>query len=71
MNRNNTLNNLAPILLVEDNPAHTELILRGLEAGRVTNRVIHVTDGKQALGGCPRIGTVARGSHFEASFSII
>jgi len=33
MNRNDTLNNHAPILLFEDNPAHTELILRGIEAG--------------------------------------
>jgi len=24
-----------------------------------------------ALGGCPRIGTVARGSHFESDFLII
>jgi len=39
----------AVILLVEDNPAHAELILRGLKDGRVANRVIHVVDGEQAL----------------------
>jgi len=39
----------AIILLVEDNPAHAELIMRGLEDGRVANRVIHVSDGEEAL----------------------
>ncbi len=39
----------AIILLVEDNPAHAELIMRGLEDARVCNRVIHVTDGEAAL----------------------
>jgi len=37
------------ILLVEDNPAHAELIMRGLEEGRVANRVVHVSDGEEAL----------------------
>lgn len=39
----------AVILIVEDNPAHTELIIRGLEDGQVANRIIHVSDGEEAL----------------------
>lgn len=37
------------ILLVEDNPAHAELIVRGLKSNRVDNRIFHVIDGEQAL----------------------
>ncbi len=37
------------ILLVEDNPDHTELILRNFEEHRVANRIYHVSDGEQAL----------------------
>jgi len=39
----------ALILLVEDNPAHAELIIRGLADGRIANRIIHVSDGESAL----------------------
>jgi CheY-like chemotaxis protein len=39
----------AVILLVEDNPAHAELIMCGLEEGRIANRVMHVSDGEKAL----------------------
>jgi len=37
------------ILLVEDNPAHAELVLRSFEEHRVANQITHVTDGEQAL----------------------
>jgi CheY-like chemotaxis protein len=37
------------ILLVEDNPDHAELILRGLEENHLANRIIHVEDGEAAL----------------------
>ncbi len=37
------------ILLVEDNPAHAELIIRSLEAHDVPNRIYHVADGEAAL----------------------
>lgn len=37
------------ILLVEDNPAHAELVIRNLEHHRVANIVHHVSDGKAAL----------------------
>lgn len=37
------------ILLVEDNPAHAELVQRSLEDHRVANKVYHVFDGKMAL----------------------
>lgn len=39
----------AIILLVEDNPDHTELIIRTLNEHRIPNRIIHVTDGESAL----------------------
>ncbi|MBN2115855.1 MAG: response regulator [Anaerolineales bacterium] len=37
------------ILLIEDNPAHAELIRRNFETHRIANRLIHVTDGEMAL----------------------
>lgn len=37
------------ILLVEDNPAHAEMVMRSLEVNRIANQVIHVEDGEQAL----------------------
>ncbi|MEW4982657.1 MAG: response regulator [Cycloclasticus sp.] len=37
------------ILLVEDNEAHAELVMRSFEHHRVSNRVTHVQDGQAAL----------------------
>ena len=37
------------ILLVEDDPAHAEIVHRNLEGFRVANRLIHVDDGQRAL----------------------
>lgn len=37
------------ILLVEDDPAHAEIVRRNLEDLRVANRIVHVTDGQAAL----------------------
>ncbi len=37
------------ILLVEDDPAHAEIVRRNLESFRVANRLVHVTDGQEAL----------------------
>ncbi len=37
------------ILLVEDNPDHTELIMRNFQDHRVANRIYHVSDGEAAL----------------------
>ncbi len=37
------------ILLVEDDPAHAEIVLRNLEGFRIANRVVHVDDGQKAL----------------------
>lgn len=37
------------ILLVEDNPAHAELVLRSFEDHRVANNIIHLSDGESAL----------------------
>ena len=37
------------ILLVEDDPAHAEIVMRNLSAFRVANRINHVEDGQAAL----------------------
>jgi CheY-like chemotaxis protein len=37
------------ILLVEDDPAHAEIVRRNLEGIRVANSLIHVPDGQAAL----------------------
>ena len=37
------------ILLVEDDPAHAEIVRRNLESFRVANRINHVQDGQAAL----------------------
>jgi len=49
MNDKHLIGEPAVILLVEDNPAHAELIIRGLADGRIANRIIHVSDGEEAL----------------------
>jgi len=41
--------NPALILLVEDNPDHAELLIRGFEDHPVQNRILHVSDGEAAL----------------------
>ncbi len=40
---------LLKILLVEDNPAHAELIIRSLEDHQVPNDIYHAIDGEMAL----------------------
>lgn len=40
---------LSVILLVEDNPGHAELVMRGFEDHRVPNKICHVPDGEAAL----------------------
>lgn len=37
------------ILLVEDNDAHAELVIRGLRDQKMLNRICHVQDGEEAL----------------------
>lgn len=37
------------ILLVEDNPSDAELALRALKKNHLANRLVHVTDGEEAL----------------------
>lgn len=37
------------ILLVEDNPAHAEMVSRSFETNRIANTIFHVSDGEQAL----------------------
>jgi CheY-like chemotaxis protein len=47
------------ILLIEDNPAHAELIRRNFEAHRIANQLYHVTDGEAAMEYLFRRGTYA------------
>ena len=44
-----TKGNPVTILLVEDDPAHAEIVRRNLAAFRVANRIAHVADGQAAL----------------------
>ncbi len=37
------------ILLVEDDPAHAEIVRRNLDDSHLANRLMHVTDGQAAL----------------------
>lgn len=37
------------ILLVEDDLAHAEIVRRNFETSRIVNRLIHVSDGQEAL----------------------
>lgn len=37
------------ILLVEDEPAHAEIVKRNFENSRILNRMYHVSDGQEAL----------------------
>jgi len=37
------------ILLVEDDPAHAEIVRRNFEKSRIANRLVHVSDGQAAL----------------------
>jgi CheY-like chemotaxis protein len=37
------------ILLVEDDPAHAEIVCRSLEGFRLANSLVHVSDGQEAL----------------------
>lgn len=47
------------ILLIEDNPAHAELITRNFDAHRIANRLYHVADGEAALNYLFRSGAYA------------
>ena len=47
------------ILLVEDNPAHAELVLRSFEDHRVANTIVHLSDGESALDYLFRRGSFA------------
>lgn len=47
------------ILLVEDNPAHAELIMRNFEEHRIANHVCHLSDGETALNYLFRRGAYA------------
>ena len=44
------------ILLVEDEPAHAEIVIRNFADFRLANRIIHVSDGQAALDYVFRLG---------------
>lgn len=48
---------LLKILLIEDNPAHAELIIRSLEEHKIPNDIYHAYDGEVALDYLFRRGT--------------
>ena len=50
---------LPRVLLVEDNPAHAELIRRGLDDHEIASSVAHVQDGEEALDYLLRRGAYA------------
>jgi len=50
------------ILLVEDNPDHAALVIRGLKSHMVANQIVHVEDGEAALD-----YIFKRGSHAAAT----
>lgn len=37
------------VLLVEDNPAHAEMVIRSFQDHRIVNKIYHVLDGEAAL----------------------
>ena len=47
------------ILLVEDDPAHAEIVRRNLQKSNVANRIVHVADGEAALDYLYRRGNYA------------
>ena len=49
MNAANTKGEPVTILLVEDDPAHAEIVRRNFTGFRLANRLMHVADGQQAL----------------------
>jgi CheY-like chemotaxis protein len=49
MSRKKLTGKPAVILLVEDNPAHAELIMRSFEEYQIANQIYHVMDGEAAL----------------------
>jgi CheY-like chemotaxis protein len=44
------------VLLVEDEPAHAEIVRRNLSGFRMANRLIHVSDGQAALDYLNQVG---------------
>ena len=51
------------ILLVEDDPAHAELIIRSLEDHPLSNKIHHLADGEAALPGKPDGGELPADGH--------
>ncbi len=56
------------ILLVEDNPAHVELITRNLQSHQVANIIHHVSDGKEALHHLQGSGLLLAGLELPTEF---
>lgn len=56
------LNENISILLVEDNPAHAEIVLRSFETYDMNENIFHVSDGQEALDYLYREGNFAGGN---------
>lgn len=47
------------IILVEDNPDHAEMIMRGFEFNKIANKIVHLKDGAEAIDFFERQGEYA------------
>ncbi|MFV1983683.1 MAG: response regulator [Thiohalomonadales bacterium] len=52
------------ILLVEDNLAHAEMVIRSFEVNRIANEITHVSDGEMALDYLHRRGDYSDGNKY-------
>lgn len=43
------MNTESEILLAEDTPSDAEMTIRAIRKGKVNNKIIHVSDGKEAI----------------------
>ena len=59
------------ILLVEDDPAHAEIVRRNLEGFRMANRLIHISDGQAALDYLARQGEYADAQRYPPPHLIL
>ena len=59
------------ILLVEDDPAHAEIVRRNLEEFRVANQIIHVRDGQEALDYLYRQGAFLGATHSQPGMVLL
>ncbi len=64
-------NDALVVLLVEDNPAHAEIIVRLLQGHRIAQQIYHVSDGEAALDYLFRRGAYADHSQYPAPHLVL